>query len=248
MIIAHRGASAVAPENTEASFTLAWQMKVPAAECDIYLTRDNQVIILHDPNTKRTAGADMKVSEVNYSELCQLDVGSFKDEKYAGEKIPLLADIIETIPADGKFLIEIKCGKEVLPYLEQIINKSGKRSQIVIIGFNIDVITEAKKLMPDIPVCWLVMTEKEKDKETGKETDKWIPHSLDLIRTAKKHNLDGLDVHWEGLSKEFIQKAHRVGLKVYAWTVDDLPVARQVKRMGVDGITSNKPDLIMKNI
>jgi len=242
MIIAHRGASAVAPENTKASFILAWQLKAPAAECDIHLTSDNQIVVIHDRNTKRTGGIDANVNDMNYSEIALLDVGSFKDVKYTGQQIPLLADIVETMPADRKLLIEIKCGKDVLPYLEWIISKSGKRSRIVVIGFNIDVVTEAKKLMPDIPAYWLVMTEKDKT------TDKWILHGPELIAAAKERHLDGIDVHWAGLSKKFVQKAHKAGLKVYTWTVDDISVARKVKKMGVDGITSNKPDLIMKNI
>ncbi|MFA5292176.1 MAG: glycerophosphodiester phosphodiesterase [Phycisphaerae bacterium] len=241
MIIAHRGASAIAPENTKAAFLLAWQMKTPVAECDIHLTADNQIVVMHDSNTKRTCGVDVNISDVNYSEISSLDAGSFKDAKYSGERIPLLADVIGTIPPDKKLLVEIKCGREVLPFLQDAINKSGKRNQIVIIGFNIDIIAEAKILMPDIPVYWLVMTEKDK-------TDKWILHSSELITTAKKRHLDGIDVHWAGLSKEFVQKAHKAGMKVYTWTVDDLPVARQVKKMRVDGITSNKPDLLRKNI
>jgi glycerophosphoryl diester phosphodiesterase len=241
MIIAHRGASAVAPENTKASFTLAWQMKVPAVECDIHLTRDKQVIVIHDQNTKRTAGADVNVNDANYSELSLLDIGSFKNKKYAGERIPLLADIIKTIPADGKLLVEIKCGKEVLPYLQDIIDKSGKRSQIIIIGFNIDVIAESKKLMPDTPVYWLVMPEKDK-------TGKWLPYSSSLISRAKEKNFEGLDVYWEGLSEKFVQESHNAGLKVYIWTVDDISIAKKLIKMGVDGITSNKADFIMKNI
>lgn len=241
MIIAHRGASAAAPENTKAAFTLAWQLKAPAAECDVHLTGDKQVVVIHDNNTKRTAGADVNISEVNYSQISLLDAGSFKDRKYAGQQIPLLADIIETIPADGKLLVEIKCGTEILPYLEQVINKSGKRSQIVIIGFNIDVVATAKQRMPDIPMLWLVMTEKDKN-------DKWIPHGPELITMAKKHNLEGLDVHCAGLSKEFVQEAHKAGLKIDTWTVDDISIARKAKEMGVDGITTNKPDLLMKEL
>jgi glycerophosphoryl diester phosphodiesterase len=219
-------------------------MGASAVECDIHLTKDAQIVLIHDPNTLRTAGIDISVKDANYSELKQLDVGSFKDTKYAGEKIPLLADIIRTIPSDKKkkLFIEIKCGPEILPHLNQVIENSEKKEQIVFIGFNIDTVSQLKKVMPDIPAFWLVMT--DKDKKTGK----WIPHNSDLITKTKKCGIDGLGLHWAGLNKSFVQKAHKESLGVHVWTVDKIEIARKLKKIGVDGITSNKLNLLMQEI
>ena len=89
-IIGHRGASYLAPENTVASANLAWEKQADAVEVDIYLTQDSKIVVIHDSTTKRTAGQDMEVAKSTARQLRELDVGSFKNVDYAGEKIPLL--------------------------------------------------------------------------------------------------------------------------------------------------------------
>ncbi|UCF16476.1 MAG: hypothetical protein JSW59_03265, partial [Phycisphaerales bacterium] len=135
-IIAHRGASHLAPENTMASVMLGWQKRADV-EVDVYLTKDNRIVAIHDDTTERTAGIDLEVAKTTSHELRKLDVGSFKSEEFAGETIPLLADIVRTIPPGRKLYIEIKCGQEILPFLQQLLSESGKMSQVVIIGFDL---------------------------------------------------------------------------------------------------------------
>lgn len=244
MIIAHRGASDEAPENTKTAVVKAWKMDAAAVECDVHLTRDNQIVLIHDPNTLRTAGIDISVKDANYSELKQLDVGSFKDAKYSGEKIPLLTDIIQTIPPDGdkKLFIEIKCGPQIVPFLKQVVENSGKREHIVFISFDISIISQLKETMPDISAFWLVMSDKDE------KTEKLMPYTLDLINKAKEYGIDGLNLHWGSLEKSFVVNAHKASLRVYAWTVDNPATARDLVKMGVDGITSNKPGLLIKEL
>ncbi len=113
-IIAHRGASYDAPENTLAAVRLGWERQADV-EVDVYLSKDNRMVVIHDASTKRTArGVDLKVKETDAEELRKLDVGSFKDQKFAGERIPFLAEVIETVPPAQKLYIEIKCGKECI--------------------------------------------------------------------------------------------------------------------------------------
>ncbi|MHC4243623.1 MAG: glycerophosphodiester phosphodiesterase family protein, partial [Planctomycetota bacterium] len=138
-IIAHRGASYLAPENTMASVMLGWE-KGADVEVDVHLSKDNRILVIHDSSTKRTGKIDLIVKETEHRELRKLDVGIFKADKFAGEQIPFLADIIETIPTGRKLYVEIKCGKEVLPILEKLITESGKMSQIVIIGFDLETV------------------------------------------------------------------------------------------------------------
>src|SRR3954467_2541534 len=135
-IIGHRGASYDAPENTVASFKLGWEQQADADELDIYLSKDGQVVVMHDPNTKRTAGADRKIVDQTFEELRQLDAGVWKGPQWAGEKIPTLAEALATMPDGKRFFIEIKSGSEILPELEKVLEASGKRpEQLVIIGF-----------------------------------------------------------------------------------------------------------------
>jgi len=158
-IIAHRGASYLAPENTVASAKLAWWKRADAVEVDVYLSSDNQVVVIHDKTTKRTAGGEeLDVATSTAEQLRQLDVGSFKSETYAGERIPLLSEIIATVPPGKKLIVEIKCGPEVLGPLEEAIDAGGKRDQIVIIGFGLDTVKASKQRMPDLPTYWLTGT------------------------------------------------------------------------------------------
>ncbi|MBN1806489.1 MAG: glycerophosphodiester phosphodiesterase [Sedimentisphaerales bacterium] len=239
-IIAHRGASYLAPENTMASVMLAWG-KGTDVEVDVYLSKDNKIVVIHDSTTKRTGKTDLAVKETDYRQLRKLDVGTFKSEKFAGEPIPLLSDIINTIPPGRKLYVEIKCGKEILPILEKLITQSNKKSQIVIIGFDLETVTLSKKLI-NVPTYWLMGTEKDK------ETEQWIPHSPRLIKTVKNNGLDGLDVHYAGVTKEFADAVKASGQKLYVWTVDDPDEAVRLVRLGVAGITTNRPEWLRNQL
>ena len=239
-IIAHRGASHLAPENTLASVMLGWE-KEADVEVDVYLTSDNQIVAIHDKTTKRTAGTDVNVAEATARELRKLDVGSFKSEEFAGEPIPFLADIVETIPPGRKLYIEIKCGQEILPYLQELLAASGQMSQIVIIGFNLETVTKSKELI-DVPTYWLKGTEK------NKETEEWIPHDPQLVQTARDKGLDGLDVHYAGVTQELVDAAKAAGQKLYVWTVDDPEEALRLVELGVAGITTNRPGWLREQL
>jgi glycerophosphoryl diester phosphodiesterase len=233
-IIAHRGASYEAPENTMASVMLGWEKR---ANVEI----DRRIVVIHDATTKRTAGIDLKVEETDFPELCKLDVGCFKAREFAGERIPLLSDVLKTIPPTQRLYIEIKGGREVLPLLRQLLVESGKISQIVIIGFDLETVAASKELI-DVPTYWLKGTEKVK------ETEEWIPHDPKLAQMAKDKGLDGLDVHYAGITEEFARAVKASGQKLYVWTVDDPEEAIRLVRLGVDGITTNRPDWLREQL
>jgi glycerophosphoryl diester phosphodiesterase len=239
-IIAHRGASYLAPENTMASVMLAWE-KGADVEVDVHLSKDDRIVVIHDASTEHITEIDLKVRETTSHELRKLDMGSFKAEEFAGEQIPFLADIIKTIPPKRKLYIEIKCGKEILGFLRKLIIESGKMSQVVIIGFNLETVVMSKELI-DVPTYWLKGTDKEE------ETEKWIPHDPQLAQTAKNKGLDGLDVHYAGITKKFVDAVKASGIKLYVWTVDDPEEAVRLVELGVDGITTNRPEWLREQL
>ncbi|MHC4111747.1 MAG: glycerophosphodiester phosphodiesterase family protein [Planctomycetota bacterium] len=239
-IIAHRGASYLAPENTMASVTLGWEKKADV-EIDVHLSKDNRIVVIHDASTKHITGTDLKVKETTSRELRKLDYGSFKGEKFAGEPMPFLADVLKTIPPERKLYVEIKCGKEILPFLSRLIIESGRMSQIVIIGFDIELVTSSKELI-DVPTYWLNGTDKVK------ETEEWIPHDPKLVQMVKDRGLDGLDVHYAGVTKEFVDAVKASGQKLYIWTVDDPQEAKRLVELGVSGITTNRPAWLREQI
>ncbi len=237
-IIAHRGASYDAPENTLASVRLAWRQNADAVEVDIYLTKDKRIMINHDPGTKRTSGVDWTIADTSSDQLRQLDVGHLKGEQFRGEKIPFLEEVLEILPPGKRLFVEIKCGKEILPYLKQAIEKSGKAKQIVLIGFGLETMVQAARDFPRIPCCWLRST------VVSKETKTPLPHDPEWIKTVKKDHLAGLDLNFAGVTQDYVTAAKKVGLKFFTWTVDDPDEARRLKKLGVDGITTNRPEFL----
>jgi glycerophosphoryl diester phosphodiesterase len=242
-IIAHRGASHDAPENTVASFKLGYEQKTDANELDFYLTQDGKLIVLHDKDTGRTTGVTNKVAETTFADLRLLDAANWGEWKSKGfsEKLPSLDEALALIPDGKRFFLEIKCGPEALPELKKAIKRSGKKpQQIVLIGFNYKTVKAAKANLPKIEVCWLSSA----DKKTKK-----YPPVEELIDQAKAAKLDGLDLE-SGfpIDREFVAKVHAAGLKLYTWTVDDPAVARAEAEAGVDGITTNRPGWLREQL
>lgn len=237
-IIAHRGASHDAPENTLAAFQLGWKQQADAVELDIWLTKDGKIIVCHDSDTKRTTGTAKKIPESTLAELRALEAGSWKDAKWKGEKLPTLTEALAAIPAGKRLVIEIKCGPEVLPELERDLKASGKpASQLVIISFGYEVCAQAKKLFPQIPVLFLSSFKQDKASST------WTPTAETLIKKAKAAGLDGLNLSHKGpLDAAFVNQTHAAGLKFYVWTVNDADVARKLLAAGADGITTDRPE------
>ena len=235
VIIAHRGASFEAPENTLASVNLAWEQNADAVEIDVYLSKDNRIMVIHDKDTKRTAGEKLVVKESMASDLRKLDVGSFKNPDYQGEKIPFLSEVIETIPEGKKLIVEVKCEIEILPFLKESFRKSGKIDQLVIISFDFDVVTGAKKIMPEVSAYWLHFN------LAGEYNTKWI-------KKAREADLDGLNFRYKGISEEYIKSVHDTNMEIYAWTVDDPEEAAKLSGLGIDGITTNRPGWMRKEL
>ena len=148
------------------------------------------------------------------------------------------------IPDGRRLVIEIKCGVECLPELGRVLTASGKpAAQLIIISFHYDVCAEAKKLLPKIPVLFLASF--KQDKASGK----WTPTPESLIGKAKAAGLDGLNLSHKGpLDAEFVKQTHAAGQKFYVWTVDDAAIARKLLAVGVDGITTNRPEWLREQL
>lgn len=242
-IIGHRGASHDAPENTLAAMNLAWRQKADGIETDIQLSKDGHVVVMHDPETKRVAGVNFRVAAAEWELLKNLDVGRWKGNEWAGEKIPTLDSIISSMP-EGKFiLIEIKSGPEVLPALEKIINAScGTADRIRIISFDYQTCRDAKNRFDDREIYWLAHY--KRDKATGR-----YPDINALIGKAKAAKLEGLCLN-SGfpIDAEFVSKIHAAGLRCHVWTVDDPKTARNLVQAGVDGIITNRPECLREQL
>lgn len=235
-LIAHRGESADAPENTLAAFRLAWERKVPAIELDVHLTKDGRLAVIHNFDTKAVTGVDRLIRDSAWVELKDLDAGRLKNPKFTGEKIPLLEDALATIPAGARCFIEVKVGPEAIPALVKAVEGCDKKpEQLVVISFNAATVAEAKRQLPQLKAYIL-----SSFKQNG--SGKWSPTAEQLIKQAQDIKADGLDLAWRGpWDEEFVRKIRTAKLELYVWTVNDVDIARDFVKLGIDGITTDKP-------
>ncbi len=227
VIVGHRGAY-LAPENTLASYTLAWEMDVLAAECDIMLTSDDQVIVFHDKKGKRLTGHDFVVKESTYEEIKDYPIILKKSnlEKYSGQRIPLLSDLLQTIPDGHTLVIEIKTGKEILPHLQEVIRKYWNTGNITFIAFDYETILATKEIYPDIPCYYL------------------SAFGIDLSKKQEeimKGALDGVNLRHKIITEKMVGKFNKAGKEVWCWTVNDPADAKKMIQFGVKGITTDRP-------
>jgi glycerophosphoryl diester phosphodiesterase len=245
-IIAHRGASADAPENTAAAFKLAIEYGADGFESDYYLTRDGKIICIHDNNTKRTTGIDGKVPQMTLAELRRLDAGSWKGSKFGGEKLPTLEEALALVPPGKKTYVEIKCGAEIVPEFKRVVEACKLQpEQIVVISFQDDAIAAVKATVPKLKAYWLFSLKKQ--------NGKWNATVDELIARAKRLGADGIDINYTAttaqvVNKEFVSKCKAAGLEVHLWTVDDAQLARQAAQIGVASITTNKPKYLREQL
>jgi glycerophosphoryl diester phosphodiesterase len=221
--VAHRGESFLAPENTMAAFELAGANDADAVELDVHLTKDGRLIVCHDADTQRTHGIKLVIAEHTAEELTRLN-------------LPLLEEVIATIPEGKRLFIEIKCGPEATAELARLVDGSGKTNeQFVVISFRADVLVAAKKRLPGLKTFFL------SDFKQDQQTNRCSPTIEELIAKAKEIGADGLDLEAKApMDASAVKVIQAAGLECSVWTVDEPVVARRLIEYGVDAITTNR--------
>jgi glycerophosphoryl diester phosphodiesterase len=241
-IIAHRGASWDAPENTLSAVKLAWEQGADAVEVDVHLSRDGRVVVIHDDNTRKIAGLKKKVCDQTWSDLQKLEVGKWKSPRWRGERLADLDQVLSTTPAGKRFFIEVKCGNGFVEAAQETFTRHADK-KIVVIGFSLETMRLVKTAYPNLEVCWIV----EFKKRIG--TRRWTPSTSAVIEEAKAIGLDGLDCGAKGpITREFAQNAKTAGLHVYVWTVDAPARALELRDAGIDGVTTNRPGWLREQL
>jgi glycerophosphoryl diester phosphodiesterase len=238
LIIGHRGASHDAPENTIASYKLAIEQGADGFEGDYWLNDDGHILDLHDADTKRVAGKKLSIKKASFDELRGLDIGSWKDPKWKGEKIPTLEEVLDAVPVGKKVFLELKSGPELVGPMAKVIEKSSvSPEQIVLISFHDEAIAECKKQMPHIKALWLCGF-KQKDAKHKP------PTAEEVAATLKRIQADGLDAEAvpDYLDAAFLKRLKDLGCREFSvWTVDDPQVAKFYADLGAWSITTNRP-------
>jgi len=235
LIIGHRGASWGAPENTLAAFRLAWEEGADGIEADFRLTRDGQVVCIHDPGTGRTAPAGLKVADATLEELRRLEFGGWKGDAWRGEEIPTLEDVIASLPTDKLLFIELKCGAEVLPHLERMlpILPCGR---LRILSFDAGLLALAAKRLPGIRSC-LNMDLSRLKRSMGRQ-----PLQASVMEILLECGAAGLSAGESPLLDRCLaERLGAAGMELHVWTVDSPAAAARYAAMGACSIMTNRP-------
>ena len=242
-IVAHRGASHDAPENTLPAVLLGWEQGADAVEIDIHQTIDGRIVAIHDKDTRRVTGYPAVVAEMPLARLKELDAGKWKGPRWEGTRIPTLEEVLETVPPGRSLVVEIKCPPTVIPELERVLRASPKRDQVMLIAFDYETISEAKSRMPDRPAYWL-------SGFSDREMERYrLRTPSDMLERVRKARLDGLDVRHSGpWVEELTQSLNAIGKALYVYTVNDPEQARWLRDLGVAGITTDRPAYLRRSL
>ncbi len=244
MIVAHRGASFDAPENTLAAFREAWVQQADGIEGDFYLTADQEIVCIHDKDTQRTAARNLPVTSSSLPELRQLEVGAWKAAKFDGEPIPTFKEVLACVPADKTFVIELKSTAEIVPVLSrQLAEADAKLDNLLVISFHAECIARCKAAHPELRAHWLT------GYKLDKQTQQMHPTVEEIARTLQACQADGLGTQADRqvVNEDFIAKLTASGMREFhVWTVDSPQDARYFQSLGAVGITTNRPALIRR--
>jgi len=237
LIVAHRGASRDAPENTRASFRRAWEQGADAIEGDFRLTRDRRVVCIHDDRTGRTCGAHRIVADSTLAQLRELDAGGWKGPRWSGERIPTLDEVLDMLPPGKRLFLEIKSGPELVPRIKKIIRaRQFAPERIVVISFDPGVVETAKRELPEIAANLLITF--VLDSAAGR----WTPSAGEAAAAALRVRADGVGFQNHAAADgDFVRTIQNHGLAAHVWTVNDVAGALRYARLGVCSITTDCP-------
>jgi glycerophosphoryl diester phosphodiesterase len=235
--ISHRGESMDAPENTMAAFRLSQERGVFGFECDIYTTSDNEIICLHDVTLDRTTDGSGKPGDFTLAELRKLDAGSWKNEKFAGERIPTLAEALTLAREGSEIYIDIK--RADIPRLVEIVKAEPKATaeRIVFLGGGGN-IPQLRKLLPDYRTYWVVGV---RQREDGTLT----PSAQEAVAALKKMGAHGIDLQGHGaaaqklITKAYVQTIKDAGFSFHVWTINSVARAAELAELGAETITTD---------
>ncbi|MFC8127572.1 glycerophosphodiester phosphodiesterase [Streptomyces sp. NPDC057302] len=251
VVVAHRGASALAPENTFSAIDKAADMGFRWVENDVQRTKDGELVIMHDDTLARTTNVEQlfpgrapwKVADFTAAEIAKLDAGSWFSPKYAGQRVPTLKQYMNRVSRNHQSLIFEFKKPELYPGIEKqglaVLRKTGwldrhhVKSKLVIQSFSADSVKKVHKLRPDIKTGFL-----------------GTPKVADLPEYAKFS--DQINSTHGSISREYVaaihslKGPHRGRLEIFTWTVNDAAAAKRVAGFGVNGIITNTPDVVRK--
>jgi glycerophosphoryl diester phosphodiesterase len=251
LVIAHRGASVEAPENTLRAFARALELGVDGIELDVQVTRDGIPVVFHDYTLTRLTGTRGRLVDRTWAELKELRVQA--------EPIPALADALSLTRKRAMLQIEIKKGASVVPVLAAI-RKTASAKYVILASFEHDILREAAALAPKLPRMLIVdkpnrfYTKNAKDEPSKASAIRHSPfgirHSsfaMKLLQTMESVGAVGVSIDHRAITSPlFVETIHRHGAQLWCWTVDDSRTMRRLSNYSVDAILTNDPAKLIK--
>jgi len=246
-IIAHKGVSGLAPENTMAAFALALEMDVDMIELDVRHTKDEEIIVFHDQTLDRTTNGTGDVHDYTLEELKQLDAGSWFDSKFTGEKIPTLKEVLDLVDGKCKVLIEIKHMEHphYHDFSEKLIDVIREERNgfewCILQSYEHDYIEEAHAYDERVQTKQLIVGE-----DSAPLIAFYVESRMHLGRSEKSEQLTTLNPHFSTLSPRRVFRMHARGYKVFTWPVNEREDMIKMLNMGVDGIITDNPHIAIE--
>ena len=232
LVFGHRGASAYAPMNTLPAFELAAELGADGIELDVHRTRDGEVVIVHDFDVDETTDGQGRVVDMTLAQLKELDAGSWFDEDFRGVRVPTLNEVFEAVGSKLYINIEIKSVTAETDGIEQcvadLIQHYGMRKYVIVSSFNPLAIIRFRQIMPDVALGSLY----------APELPTWP------LDTLNRLSYEAIHPYHEIIDAEFVEVAKSKGEFINAWTVNDPVRAKVLGDLGVDGIITDRPDVI----
>jgi glycerophosphoryl diester phosphodiesterase len=237
LILAHRGASAYAPENTLAAFRLAAEMGAEGIELDGKLSRDGAVVVMHDATVDRTSDGEGRVSDLTLAELKQLDAGRTFDARFAGERIPTLDEVFDAI--GDRLIVNVELtnyttrGDGLEDRVVDLIVRRGLLERAMVSSFNPASLRRVKHIAPQV-VCGLLYAPGVREA---------------LRRMVPRGSIRGLEAHHPHhslIDARLIRYMRKRNLRVNTWTVNEADEMRRLIDLGVDAIMTDRPDVMRR--
>lgn len=235
-VVAHRGASVEAPENTLAAFRRAWALGAESCELDVRVSADGAVVVMHDATTARTGGVDRPVAAQTLAELAALDVGAWFGPAFAGERVPLLAEVLAAMPAGRMLFVEVKTGAADAEAIARVITDTPRApgAWVALQGYDADALAAVGARLPGVPTYWDV------DPPAG-EDGQPRPYGDEVIAAARARGFTGLALDVRGVDERVREAIAAAGLELDVWTVDDA-AALATWRGRARWVETNRPE------
>lgn len=226
LIIAHRGASAEAPENTLAAFRRALALRVDGIELDVQVTQDGVPVVFHDAGLKRVTGTRGRLTAKSWPELAALRVRGT-------EPIPRLVDILRLTRCRAVVQIELKAGVSVAPVIRAIMTARAA-AWVILASFEPKLVRETQRLAPAVPRMLI---------SEGRRSPATLARQLAALEAS------GLSVNHRAVrDADWVAYFHARGHAVWSWTINDARTARQLAGWGIDGLLGDNPSLLRRSL